>query len=197
MVLLVAIVIILAAVVSAITLQIADDPEETPSVVFDFESDVISFSEADSDRYNSAFENGDEVVTLTVSHGGGDTVPAEELRIIVETGDPSLDDDEFGHPQLEAEGVFTDSFGTGDSREAYLAVTGNPDGVSGASFSDQTAWSAVDVRVIHEPSNSELATERVTLPISVDGDAYAADGTLTRGDASSGEYDGPPTLLFD
>lgn len=195
MVLLVAIVIILAAIVSVATLQLSDEPEQTPDFSVSFESDVIPFSEADTDRYDSGFTDGDEVLTLTVSHRAGERVPAGDLRLVVDTGDPPLDDDEFGHPQLEADGIFDNPFSGGQTREAYLAIT-NPTGNDGSSFSDETAWSAVDIQLIHEASNSIVAEDRVTLPRLVDGNDGPADGTLTRGEAGTA-YEGPPELVFD
>ncbi len=195
MVLLVAIVIILAAIVSVATLQLSDEPEQTPDFSVSFESDAIQFSEADTDRYDSGFTDGEEVITLTVSHRAGERVPAGDLRLVVTTGDPSVDDDEFGHPQLVVDGIFEGAFSGGQTREAYLAIT-NPTGNEDTSFSDETAWSAVDVQLIYEPSNSVVAEERVSLPRLVDGDDAPADGTLTRGAAGTA-YDGPPELVFD
>ena len=154
-ILLVAIVVLLAAVAGTVALGFGDDTDEpAPSV------SVASAFEA-TDDYDPHWQ-------FTLEHQGGDTVPADELKI-------KLTDDRGG----TATTVYPENFTAGD--EIRVELWGGPsradessclvapeaapdagdnqlDGNSGSAHA-----TAVDIVVVHEPSNTIIDEMSVDL----------------------------------
>jgi flagellin-like protein len=154
-VLLVAIVVILAALAGVAVFAIGDEPQEqTPGVSFDTEFEVV--------------DDLDPHWRVVVEHGGGESLPAEELlvRFVDDSGS-------------QAEVQYPRRFGAGDRFRAGL--WGKSDRPSAATClvepdsdhpdSDQldgfkTAGdhaTEVDIFLIHEPSNTVLAERNIDL----------------------------------
>jgi len=112
----VAITVILAAVIGGFVLGLGDSLNQAPQA-------QISIDAADTGNDGA----------ITVSHNGGDPIPAEDLSI---AGDHSGD--------FEAETGFSGEFSVGDS----------------ATF-DAGAAGEYTIRIIHEPSDSILAENTV------------------------------------
>ena len=119
-ILMVAITVILAAVIGSFVLGIGGDINETPQAQLSVEATVNS-----SDQLN-----------VTITHDGGDSLPGDDLRVIVEN---STYFEQSGISDLEV----------GDQQEIGTGATSIPD--------------KVNVRLVHVPSDSLLVNRDVTV----------------------------------
>lgn len=69
--LLIAMTVILAAIIAAVVLGLGSNPAESPQATFDFDFD-------------------EDVNELNITHSGGDTLDADEIRIIVNGAEESV-----------------------------------------------------------------------------------------------------------
>jgi len=75
-ILMVAITVILAAVIASFVLGLGDSQEQTPTASFNFEYD------SSSGTSTNGLNDGGTVGELTVTHDGGDTIPAARVTIV-------------------------------------------------------------------------------------------------------------------
>jgi len=164
-ILMVAITVILAAVIGTFVLGLGDSLEQAPQ-------STLSVSDGSGDGLATEGDSADSV--LTISHDGGDAIPADEYEIRVtntsgetvalydgsentQTWSTDYDSDGATNDETITKGLSSDpgEFSVGDTVSVTLAVT------SEGTVNDLDYSGEWQVQIIHTPSDSIVLDETV------------------------------------